>query len=118
MMLQNCTRKKILLLRKRLQRACIIVVFGSATKGKRKPTDIDILVILDDVRLQFSEDVVQTYRIIAQKIIADTHKERLHVQSMKFSSFWEYVRAGDPVATNITVLPWLIQGFSILCSYC
>lgn len=26
---------------------------------------------------------------------------RLHVQSMKFSSFWEYIRAGDPIAINI-----------------
>ncbi len=78
-----------------------VIVFGSASKGRKSPKDIDILVILDDVRIQFTEDVVQTYRIIAQKIIADTNKEKLHVQSMKFSSFWEYVRAGDPVATNI-----------------
>lgn len=78
-----------------------IILFGSATKHTEKPHDIDILVILDDVRIQFSEEIVQTYRIITQKIIADTDAKRLHVQSMKFSSFWEYVRAGDPVATNI-----------------
>jgi predicted nucleotidyltransferase len=80
-----------------------IVLFGSATKGKKKskPNDIDILVIVDDVRIHFNEDIVQTYRIIAQKIIADVDPDRLHVQSMKFSSFWEYTRAGDPVATNI-----------------
>lgn len=78
-----------------------IVLFGSASKHKGKPNDIDILIVLDDVRIEFSEDVVQTYRIITQKIIAETDAKRLHVQSMKFSSFWEYVRAGDPVATNI-----------------
>lgn len=78
-----------------------VVLFGSVAKGKGKTGDIDILVILDDVRIQFTEDIVQTYRIITQKIIADTNRERLHIQSMKFSSFWEYVRAGDPVSTNI-----------------
>tara|TARA_Y100000310_G_scaffold345334_1_gene463877 strand:+ start:124 stop:939 length:816 start_codon:yes stop_codon:yes gene_type:complete len=78
-----------------------IILFGSATQRKEKAKDIDILVIVDDVRIQFTEDIVQTYRIILQKIIADTDPERLHVQSMKFSSFWEYVRAGDPVATNV-----------------
>ncbi|HIH14745.1 MAG: DNA polymerase beta protein [archaeon GW2011_AR17] len=78
-----------------------IVLFGSANKGKEKPNDIDILIVLDDVRIEFSEEIVQTYRIITQKIISDTDVKRLHVQSMKFSSFWEYVRAGDPVATNI-----------------
>ena len=78
-----------------------IVLFGSTTKNKENPGDIDILIILDDVRIEFNEEIVQTYRIITQKIIADTDVKRLHVQSMKFTSFWEYVRAGDPVATNI-----------------
>jgi predicted nucleotidyltransferase len=79
-----------------------IVLFGSATKGKKaNPKDVDILVIVDDVRIQFTEDIVQTYRIITEKIIADTNPKRLHIQSMKFSAFWEYVRAGDPVATNV-----------------
>ena len=78
-----------------------IVLFGSAGTAEKKPHDIDILIILDDVRIEFNEEIVQTYRIILQKVIADTDRKRLHVQSMKFSSFWEYVRAGDPVATNI-----------------
>lgn len=78
-----------------------IVLFGSASQQKEKINDIDILIVLDDVRIEFSEEIVQTYRIITQKIIAETDAKRLHVQSMKFTSFWEYVRAGDPVATNI-----------------
>ncbi|MDP3918448.1 MAG: hypothetical protein Q8Q35_00900 [Nanoarchaeota archaeon] len=78
-----------------------IVLFGNAGKNKEKNGDIDILVIIDDVRINFTEDVVQTYRIILQKIIADTDPKRLHIQSMKFTSFWEYVRSGDPVATNV-----------------
>ena len=78
-----------------------IILFGSAAKKKKKIEDIDILVIIDDVRIQFTEEIAQTYRIIAQKIIADIDPKRLHIQSMKFSSFWEYVRAGDPVATNV-----------------
>ncbi len=78
-----------------------IVLFGSTAKGERKVDDVDILIVLDDVRIQFNEEIVQTYRIVLQKIIADTNPKKLHVQSMKFTSFWEYVRAGDPVATNI-----------------
>src|SRR3989338_10723769 len=46
-----------------------IVLFGSASKQEKKPNDIDILVILDDVRIEFTEDIVQTYRIILQKVI-------------------------------------------------
>lgn len=77
-----------------------VVLFGSAVK-KKKTQDIDILIVLDDVRMKFSEDIVQTYRVIVEKVISDTEPKRLHIQSMKFSSFWEYARAGDPVAINI-----------------
>ncbi len=79
-----------------------VVLFGSTMKKEKpKKADIDILVVLDDVKIKFTEDIVQTYRIITEKIIADTAPQRLHVQSMKLTSFWEYIRAGDPVAINI-----------------
>ncbi|MEK6934537.1 MAG: nucleotidyltransferase domain-containing protein [Nanoarchaeota archaeon] len=87
-----------------------LVVFGSTVSNPSNPSkDIDILVILDDVRIQFTRDLVQTYRIITEKAIAQTDPKRLHIQSMKFTSFWEYVRAGDPVAINI-----LRHGVSII----
>lgn len=81
-----------------------VILFGSSVQKKKlgKEADIDVLVILDDVSINFSRELVQTYRIIVEKIMADMKEgKRLHIQSMKFSSFWEYVRAGDPVAINI-----------------
>lgn len=81
-----------------------IVLFGSTLKapGTISPKkDIDILIILDDITVQFSKELVETYRIISEKAIGDTAPDRLHVQSMKFTAFWEYVRVGDPVAINI-----------------
>src|SRR3989344_7639534 len=79
-----------------------LVLFGSTTlntdTGNR---DIDVLVVVDDVRYNFSRELIQTYRIITEKIMADIEPKRLHVQSMRFTSFWEYIRAGDPVAINI-----------------
>lgn len=79
-----------------------LVLFGSTTKSPSSPKkDIDILIILDDVRVKFSRELIETYRIITEKVVANVDPQRLHIQSMKFSSFWEYVRAGDPVAINI-----------------
>jgi len=79
-----------------------IILFGSSTKApKSLKKDIDILVILDDITIKFSKELIETYRIITEKCIADVSSERLHVQSMKFTQFWEYVRVGDPVAINI-----------------
>lgn len=79
-----------------------LVMFGSAAQNSNNPNrDIDVLIILDDVRIRFSKELVETYRIITEKAIAATDPKRLHVQSMKLTAFWEYVRAGDPVAMNI-----------------
>lgn len=79
-----------------------LVLFGSAAQNSHSPKrDIDILIVLDDVRIRFTRELVETYRILTEKAIAQTSPERLHVQSMKLTSFWEYVRAGDPVAINI-----------------
>lgn len=90
-----------------------IVLFGAtARKASTKEGDIDILVIVDDVSIYLSAEFVEAYRIIAQKIIAKV-STRLHVTTLRFSSFWEYVRAGDPVAINILRdgLPLIDTGF-------
>jgi predicted nucleotidyltransferase/uncharacterized protein (UPF0332 family) len=76
-----------------------VVVFGS-TARKEESADIDMLIIIDDVRVDLTPDLLQTYKIIVDKKILDTSK-RLHVITLKFSTFWEYVRAGDPVVINI-----------------
>jgi len=80
-----------------------IVLFGStarAAEEKKKGADIDILLIVDDVTTTLTPEVVETYRIVVEKAIADISK-RLHITSMKLTSFWEYARAGDPVSVNI-----------------
>lgn len=77
-----------------------VVLFGSTLTTPGKARDVDILIILDDVRVQFSKVLIDTYRIIAEKAIAET-SQRLHIQSMKLTAFWEYIRAGDPIAVNI-----------------
>lgn len=77
-------------------------LFGSSARGERKRHgDIDIIIIVDDVHVQLNKEIVETYRIIVAKAVADIDPKRLHVQTMEWSSFWEYVRAGDPVAINI-----------------
>ncbi len=79
-----------------------LILFGSSARTQViKSRDIDVLILVDDVHIELTPEVVETYRIIIAKIIGDTDQERLHVQSMKLSTFWEYVRAGDPVAINI-----------------
>lgn len=79
-----------------------IVLFGSAAKGEEKDNkgDIDVLILVDDVTIQMTAEIVETYRIIIEKSVADI-SSRLHVTSLKLTTFWEYVRIGDPIGMNI-----------------
>lgn len=67
---------------------------------KHKKHDIDILIIIDDINFFVDRSVVESYRIIVEKLIAES-KRNIHVTTFRFTSFWEYVRACDPVAINI-----------------
>ncbi|MDD5254197.1 MAG: hypothetical protein PHG05_03810 [Candidatus Nanoarchaeia archaeon] len=81
-----------------------VVLFGSATQKVHRLSsekDVDVLIILDDVRFKMGREIIQTYRIILDKIVMNIDPRKLHVQTMTFTSFWEYARAGDPVAINI-----------------
>lgn len=78
-----------------------VVIFGSTTKHtSRKGSDIDILIVGDDISFQLTQELIEAYRIITENVIGAVSK-KLHVTSMTFTSFWEYVKAGDPVAINI-----------------
>ncbi|MEM4246754.1 MAG: nucleotidyltransferase domain-containing protein [Candidatus Woesearchaeota archaeon] len=86
-----------------------IILFGSAARAaehKEKTEkglhehDIDILVIVNDLTMVMSPEVVEAYRVITENTAAKVSK-RLHITTMKLTSFWEYVRNGDPVAINM-----------------
>ncbi|MBT4446096.1 hypothetical protein HOA92_07165 [archaeon] len=78
-----------------------VVVFGSsARKTQHKNSDIDVLIIGNDLDFKLSQPFLETYRLIIERTIMNT-SGKLHVTSMTMSSFWEYARAGDPIVTNI-----------------
>jgi len=80
----------------------VIALFGSTARKKHGTTgDIDLLIVVDDVSIVMDREFVEAYRIIIDRIAAETNPRKLHVTTLKFTSFWEYVRAGDPVAVNI-----------------
>jgi predicted nucleotidyltransferase/uncharacterized protein (UPF0332 family) len=80
----------------------VIALFGSTARKKHGTTgDIDILVVVDDVSILMDREFVEAYRLIINKIVSEVNPRKLHITTLKFTSFWEYVRAGDPVAINI-----------------
>ncbi len=78
-----------------------VVLFGSTARRTKGPGgDIDVLVIIDDLMLNMSPELVEAYRLIVQKAIVKI-STRLHITTMRFTSFWEYMRNGDPIAINL-----------------
>ncbi|MFT4309734.1 MAG: nucleotidyltransferase domain-containing protein [Candidatus Woesearchaeota archaeon] len=78
-----------------------VVLFGSTSRQEQKHgSDIDIMVIVDDVTANLTQSTVEAYRIVLSEKIAQVSK-KLHVTSLKLSTFWELVRVGDPVALGI-----------------
>jgi predicted nucleotidyltransferase/uncharacterized protein (UPF0332 family) len=78
-----------------------VVLFGSAARKTSRPKgDIDVLIVVDDTSIRMTKEVVEAYRLITEEIIGKV-STRLHVTSLTLTSFWEYMRAGDPIAVNI-----------------
>ena len=78
-----------------------VVIFGSAARKKvTSKSDIDVLVIIDDLTISLSPEVVNAYRVIVNKTIVKV-STRLHITTLRFTSFWDYIRNGDPIGINI-----------------
>ena len=45
-----------------------IVLFGSAARRKQNSKDVDILLVIDDLNIKLTKELVQTYRVIVEKI--------------------------------------------------
>lgn len=79
-----------------------VVIFGSTARHTKKSVkgDIDILVVIDDITTVLTRELTEAYRIVIQKIITKI-STKLHIISLRFTSFWEYIRNGDPIGINI-----------------
>jgi len=78
-----------------------LVLFGSSAREIRgKHGDIDVLCVVDDITVHISPQLIEAYRVIMETLIAQTSR-RLHITTLRLSTFWEYMRNGDPVGINI-----------------
>lgn len=77
-----------------------VVIFGGQSGAKDSKSDIDILIIIDNVSFFLTAPIIETYRIVVADLARETSK-RLHITTLRFTSFWEYMRAADPIGVNI-----------------
>ena len=80
-----------------------IVLFGSSAKKISTPdSDIDIIVIIDDVSIKWDLELVAWYREELGKIISSNpYRKSLHINTVKLSTWWGDLLRGDPVVVNV-----------------
>lgn len=80
-----------------------IVLFGSAArKTTTSRSDIDIIIIIDDVAIRWDTELIAWYREELGKIISrNPYIKPLHINTVKLSTWWRDVMRADPVVMNI-----------------
>ena len=80
-----------------------IVLFGSTVKKSAVlGSDIDIIIIIDDVSINWDMELTAWYREELDKIISSNpYNKSLHINTVKLSTWWEDILKGDPTVINV-----------------
>lgn len=80
-----------------------IVLFGSSAKKIAvTSSDIDIIILLDDVSIRWDQELIAHYRERLAEIIKENpYKKSLHINTVKLSTWWDDLNRGDPVVLNV-----------------
>lgn len=78
-----------------------IVLFGSNNKNTMtKNSDIDIMIVLDNISVFVSDELREAYNIIVNKLVSN-NSSKFHIMTVNLSDLWDMARKGDPVFVNI-----------------
>jgi len=80
-----------------------IVLFGSSVKQETVAgSDIDIIIIIDDVSIIWDQELTAWYRQELEKLLRkNPYQKSLHINTIKLSTWWEDLMRGDPVVLNV-----------------
>src|SRR3990167_4147560 len=80
-----------------------IVLFGSTAKQTAVTgSDIDIILLIDDVSINWDQELIAWYREELEKLIkSNPYPQSLHINTVKLSTWWEDLMRGDPVVLNV-----------------
>ncbi len=80
-----------------------IVMFGSSAKKTANPdSDIDVVIIIDDVSIKWDEELIGWYRGELGKLIQkNPYMKSLHINTVKLSTWWADLIKGDPTVINV-----------------
>lgn len=92
--------KEIILEMKDLVRS--VVLFGSTTNDTSKAeSDVDILIILDNISVFVTPELKEAYKIITEKISKEVAQGKVHLMTLNLTDFWDLSRTGDALLVSI-----------------
>ena len=80
-----------------------IVLFGSSVKQSAVAgSDIDIIIVIDDVAISWDQELIAWYREELDGLLRkNPYQKSLHINTIKLSTWWEDLIRGDPVMINV-----------------
>lgn len=80
-----------------------VILFGSSAKKVSTPdSDIDLILIIDDVSVKWDEETIAFYREELGKVIQkNPYRKSLHINTVKLSTWWQDLVKGDPIVINV-----------------
>jgi predicted nucleotidyltransferase/uncharacterized protein (UPF0332 family) len=80
-----------------------VILFGSTARQDTViGSDIDIILLIDDVAVSWDQELIAWYREELEKLIkANPYQQNLHINTVKLSTWWEDLMRGDPVVLNV-----------------
>ena len=80
-----------------------IILFGSTVKQSSVAgSDIDIVILIDDVTINWDQELTAWYRQELEKIIKNSpYAADIHINTIRLSTWWEDLMRGDSVILNI-----------------
>jgi len=80
-----------------------VVLFGSSVKQNVVAgSDIDIIIIIDDVAIVWDQELIAWYREELDKLLKkNPYQKDLHINTIKLSTWWDDLMHGDPVVLNV-----------------
>lgn len=80
-----------------------VIYFGSsAKKVSTSDSDIDLIILTDDVSVKWDSELIAWYREELGKIVQlNPYRKSLHINTVKLSTWWEDMLRGDPIIINV-----------------
>ena len=67
-----------------------------------RKSDIDILILIDDIGVNWDMELIAWYREeLGKLILRNPYVKPLHINTMRLSTWWEDLLRGDPVVLNV-----------------